>query len=175
MILYHGTIHDFTDIDVKRGKPFKDFGCGFYLSAVRQHALALAERNYQIKCSRLGEKERRNISKWLYSYEFSPSALAALSVKEFAVADREWIRFVIMNRSSRTATHSYDIVIGPTANDQTSSVLQIYLSGGYGEIGSDSALDILSKMIIPDKLPRQYFFGTQTAARHLNFIQKESL
>jgi hypothetical protein len=24
--LYHGTTHDFTEIDVTRGKPFKDFG-----------------------------------------------------------------------------------------------------------------------------------------------------
>ncbi|MCL1819714.1 MAG: DUF3990 domain-containing protein [Oscillospiraceae bacterium] len=26
IILYHGTTYDFTDVDVRRGKPFKDFG-----------------------------------------------------------------------------------------------------------------------------------------------------
>ena len=30
--LYHGTTHDFTVIDVQKGKPFKDFGQGFYLA-----------------------------------------------------------------------------------------------------------------------------------------------
>jgi hypothetical protein len=26
------TTHDFTEIDVQKGKPFKDFGQGFYLA-----------------------------------------------------------------------------------------------------------------------------------------------
>jgi len=32
--LYHGTTHDFAEIDVSRGKPFKDFGQGFYLTEI---------------------------------------------------------------------------------------------------------------------------------------------
>jgi hypothetical protein len=38
MILYHGTTHDIKEIDVTRGKPFKDFGRGFYATAVYEHA-----------------------------------------------------------------------------------------------------------------------------------------
>ncbi len=32
MILYHGTNLDFAEIDLKKSKPNKDFGQGFYLS-----------------------------------------------------------------------------------------------------------------------------------------------
>ena len=32
MILYHGTNTDFTAVDLKKSKPNKDFGQGFYLS-----------------------------------------------------------------------------------------------------------------------------------------------
>ena len=34
MILYHGTNMAFDAIDLKKSKPNKDFGRGFYLSAV---------------------------------------------------------------------------------------------------------------------------------------------
>lgn len=32
--LYHGTIYDFDEIDVSVGKGYKDFGKGFYATAV---------------------------------------------------------------------------------------------------------------------------------------------
>ena len=32
MILYHGTNADFGEIDLRKSKPNKDFGQGFYLS-----------------------------------------------------------------------------------------------------------------------------------------------
>ncbi|MCL2814740.1 MAG: DUF3990 domain-containing protein, partial [Oscillospiraceae bacterium] len=44
---------------------------------------------------------------------------AKVTVKEFAAADREWMRFIVLNResNSKIQEHEYDIVIGPTAND----------------------------------------------------------
>lgn len=44
MILYHGSNIDITDIDLSQSKVGKDFGCGFYLSADKEQALALAKR-----------------------------------------------------------------------------------------------------------------------------------
>ena len=40
MILYHGTNADFGEIDLRKSKPNKDFGQGFYLS--REYTQALA-------------------------------------------------------------------------------------------------------------------------------------
>ena len=38
MKLYHGTVFDFSEIDLALSKSAKDFGKGFYLSADRQQA-----------------------------------------------------------------------------------------------------------------------------------------
>jgi hypothetical protein len=46
--LYHGSCHDFAKIDVSVGKPFKDFGRGFYTSQNYEHAVGMATRNAQI-------------------------------------------------------------------------------------------------------------------------------
>lgn len=37
MILYHGTNTEFEQIDLKKSKPNKDFGQGFYISADREY------------------------------------------------------------------------------------------------------------------------------------------
>lgn len=42
MILHHGTNIDFDTIDLKKSKPNKDFGKGFYLSADYDQAMAMA-------------------------------------------------------------------------------------------------------------------------------------
>jgi hypothetical protein len=47
--LYHGSIYEFDKIDVNKGKPFKDFGIGFYTSRDENHAVRLALRNKQIE------------------------------------------------------------------------------------------------------------------------------
>ena len=46
--LYHGTIYDITEIDVTRGKGYKDFGKGFYATPVKSHAENMARRNKRI-------------------------------------------------------------------------------------------------------------------------------
>ncbi|MCL2217091.1 MAG: DUF3990 domain-containing protein [Defluviitaleaceae bacterium] len=51
--LYHGTTHNFKKIDVHKGKPFKDFGQGFYLSEHYEHARNIAFRNRKIEETRL--------------------------------------------------------------------------------------------------------------------------
>ena len=42
--LYHGTTFDYDEIDVRRGKPFKDFGQGFYATQSRESAINIALR-----------------------------------------------------------------------------------------------------------------------------------
>ena len=47
--LYHGSTYDFVDIDLSKGKPFKDFGIGFYATENKDHAMRLALRNKKIE------------------------------------------------------------------------------------------------------------------------------
>ena len=90
-----------------------------------------------------------------------------LNVKRFAAADHEWLRFIIANRMSRTRQHDYDIVIGPTANDDTRASIRAVMSAANGAIFSDTALNLLIEMLEPDNLPEQYYFGTNKAAAML--------
>ena len=53
--LYHGTVYDFDEINLSRGKPFKDFGRGFYTTQIREHAVSMAVRNREILLPRLHE------------------------------------------------------------------------------------------------------------------------
>jgi hypothetical protein len=93
--------------------------------------------------------------------------LDTLNVKHFTHADKEWVLFVTENRTSNPHRHPYDIVIGPTANDQTTPAIQTYLNEGYGEVGSDRAIEILIEFLLPYNLPRRYYFGTERAANTL--------
>lgn len=43
MKLYHGSNIEINKIDLGKSKPYKDFGCGFYLSDDREQAYKLAE------------------------------------------------------------------------------------------------------------------------------------
>jgi hypothetical protein len=162
--LYHGTTHDFSEIDVRRGKSFKDFGQGFYATRNRDHAVNMAIRNRDIELRRLARRGiTRNVTPWLYTFELDEGKLDILNVKHFAHADKEWVMFVAKNRTSNPHRHPYDVVIGPTANDQTNPTIQTYLNEGYGEVGSDRAIEILMELLLPFNLPRQYFFGTERA------------
>ena len=169
--LYHGSIYDFEKIDVDKGKPYKDFGRGFYTSRTEQHASSLALRNKEIQQVRNALRGiKDNISSWLYTYEFDLQKMDFLNVKEFVHPDSEWMRFVVLNRMSRTRQHNYDIVIGATANDNTRASIQTVISAAGGQALSDRAIDALIALVEPDNLPQQYFFGAQRAADLLQLI-----
>jgi DNA-binding LacI/PurR family transcriptional regulator len=68
---------------------------------------------------------------------------------------------------SRTRQHNYDIVIGPTANDDTRTSIRAVMNAANGAILSDTALDLLIEMLEPNNLPEQYYFGTSKATAML--------
>ena len=175
-ILYHGTIYDFAEIDVKKGKPYKDFGQGFYVTKNRESAINMALRNRDIELRKLKRRAiTRIVTPWLYTYELDESNLEALSVKRFGSADREWVLFITDNRTHNPHRHTYDIVIGPTANDQTNPTIQTYLNEGYGEIGSSRAIEILIEFLEPYNFPSQFFFGTKRATNFLVLTERNMI
>ena len=163
-IVYHGTTSLFDKIDVSKGKPYKDFGKGFYVTKSRSHAIKLALRNKQIAI----EISKNQAEAYLYTYEMNLTRLSHFHIKEFLAADLEWVQFVLTNRKVRNRTHEYDIVLGPTANDDTMVVINAYLDGLYGELGSENALNTLLKNIEAEKLPGQIYFGNNKAVSLLS-------
>ena len=173
--LYHGTICEFDKIDVAKGKGNKDFGRGFYTSRDIRHAERLAVRNKFIEEERFALRGmKKSVTPWLYTYEFDLDNLTILNVKEFTSADREWMRFVVLNRESKNKTqeHGYDVVIGPTANDNTRAAIQTVVPLTKGQVMSDRAIDALIALIEPENLPGQFFLGTQRAADLLHLTER---
>jgi len=165
--LYHGTIYEFDIIDVSKGKGNKDFGRGFYTSRDISHAERLAVRNKHIEEERYSLRGiKKIVTPLLYTYEFDLDNFATLNVKEYITADREWMRFIVLNRESKSKVqeHDYDVVIGPTANDNTRAAIQTVVPLTKGQVMSDRAIDALIALIEPENLPGQFFVGTQRAA-----------
>jgi hypothetical protein len=168
--LYHGSIYEFDAIDVTRGRANKDFGRGFYTSRDARHAERLAARNREIEQERYALRGRTvSVTPLLYTYEFDLRETEKLNVKEFLVPDGEWMRFVVLNRMSREKQHSFDIVIGATANDNTRVSIQTVLSAAGGQVLTEKAIDALIALVEPNNLPAQFFFGSQHAADLLQF------
>ncbi|MCL2199240.1 MAG: DUF3990 domain-containing protein [Defluviitaleaceae bacterium] len=162
--VYHGSTILFDKIDVGMGKPYKDFGRGFYVTENPTHARQLAERNKRIE----RERYNRKADAYLYTYEFDVSLLKAkFKVKEFTQADIEWMKFVLDNRKAKERVHDYSVIIGPTADDDTSLVLKAYFDGLYGDINSDPAIETALKLIEADKLPPQIYFSDNDSAELL--------
>ncbi len=164
--LYHGSIELFDEIYPDAGKGYKDFGKGFYATSVPSHAERLALRNKKI-----AEKRRSLIRGRLpipngpivaYRYNLLYSEdISGLSVKVFERADKEWLRFIMQNRKCSGCAHDYDIVIGPTADAETTTIINEY----YEELeNSDYSDEICEKVISelkPENLPKQYFSETR--------------
>ena len=90
--LYHGTIYEFDEVDVSKGKGNKDFGRGFYTSRDIRHAERLAFRNKNIEEERYAMRGmERKVTPLLYTYEFDLDNLAVLNVKEFDTASKDWM------------------------------------------------------------------------------------
>ena len=159
IVVYHGSISLIDTIDVARGKPYKDFGQGFYVTQNFSHVRNLAMRNKRLEQARQGQE----CIAYVYSYDFDISKAQRFNIKEFAVANLDWMRFVLANRRVRGRSHTYDIVIGPTANDDTSLVLKSYFGGLYGDVESERALRTALDLIEAENLPVQIYFGSNSS------------
>lgn len=177
--LFHGTTYEINEIDVTKGKGYKDFGKGFYATAIKSHAESIARRNKRILEAREGRMRQKNpqyrtkvYQAYRYDLEFDDSCIEnpeGLKIKIFKVADREWVRFVLMNRDSDASCHDYDIVIGPTADENTVTIINSYKEELLANNYADDVLDALIKELQPENLPKQYFFRTNAAVQKLCF------
>ena len=156
MKLYHGSNTKIEKIDLSKCRPYKDFGQGFYLTEIREQAEKMASRTAHIY-------EGEPI---VTEFEFDESALTKLSVKQFDGPNEEWALFVLANRSkeNQQPTHSYDIVIGPVADDD---IAQLFRNFNDGYIN----LTMLVEGLKYKKVSSQYFFHTEDAIKYLKVYE----
>ena len=151
--LYHGTIVPFKKVDVSRGKGRRDFGRGFYMAVSAEQAIGMMHKKFREALSRRRDAKASDFTKTLYRFRLKPDVVETLNVKVFSVADMEWLDFILMCRESELdRPHDFDVVIGPTADDDTLVSLQNYWKGVYGPLGSKAAKDALLSVLEPENL-----------------------
>jgi hypothetical protein len=155
--LYHGTYVEFTEIDLAKSAPKKDFGRGFYTTNDQTQAKKFA----RLKAAR--EKRKQGC---VIAFKFVSNG--DLKIKEFKQSDREWFDFVLRNRgfgqyATPAGDDAFDIIIGPVANDAVGIVLNNFIDGVYGEQSAPEAKDTAIRLLLTQKLHNQVFFATQRA------------
>lgn len=165
--LYHGTISDIVKIDVAKGRGNKDFGRGFYMAVSKKQAIGMMHKKYKEAIRRSRNKKCAEYQEKLYEIQLDMEYIKTLKVKYFETADEEWLEFVLMCREQGGVPHDYDLVIGPTADDDTMLCLKAYYDGLYGRRGSVEAKSILLKNLEPEHLGVQYYIGKQAVAEKL--------
>lgn len=155
LLLYHGTVADFEQILLLKSHNRRDFGVGFYTTILEKQAKEWA---YRLS---LREKKKQY---YVYQYIFRESD--NLKVKRFDSLNKEWLEFIKDNRSKGGLQHSYDVVIGPVADDNTMETVQLYLTG---ILTVDEAVERLKY----NKVNNQVSFHTERALRSLQFVRRE--
>jgi len=121
MILYHGSYIEINVIDLKKSKPYKDFGRAFYLTKYYEQAKFWANR--------LGSEHKKEgvVTEFEFDeYAYEDESLKILKFDEY---NEQWFDFIVFNRSKRNSTHEYDIVEGPVADDDVTRQIDTYLAG----------------------------------------------
>ena len=154
MILYHGTNKPFDNVDLKKSRPNKDFGRGFYLSPNYSQAMDMAK----IKCAQIGEG-----SPVVLTFELDEDSYKELKVLVFDNYNEEWAKFILLNRNhaGKDQAHDYDVVIGPIANDRVGAQLWRY---------ENQMIDLptlVNNLRYMKGVTIQYFFGTEKAISKL--------
>lgn len=154
MILYHGSNVTIDKIDLRRSKPYKDFGRGFYLSAEKEQALKLAT----FRALALGG------TPLISAFEFDEACLydGSLSYLSFEAYTEDWANFIFRNRNEAdNFQHEYDVIYGPIANDRVGFQIQKL------EDGSIDMEEFLCRIKYFKGVTYQYFFGTERAISYL--------
>ena len=108
--------------------------------------------------------EKQSECGYVNVYELDEKNLPELKSLIFSEPSREWVEFVMANRTQKGFTHDYDIVYGPVANDR------VYLQFGLYESGAIS-VETLIRELKTYKLVDQYLFHTEKALKSLHFVE----
>ena len=158
MKLYHGSIERVDTPEIRIPNRTLDYGAGFYLTSSREQAESWVKRKFKgdVSCG------------WLNIYEYMSEMEAGLSVLSFDKPDESWLDFVMANRLDNAFSHSYDIVIGPVANDRVYASFALYEAGLLDK-------QALIAELRAYKLVDQILIHTDAALKAIRFINAEKI
>lgn len=150
--LYHAGFQEIRQPDIRAGRTNADFGQGFYLSP---------DEGF----SRRWARSARGMDARLNVYSFDADGLAVKTLKR----DAAWFDYLFRNRSGdRDSLASYDVIVGPIANDTIYDTMGIITSG---LLKPEDALQLL--LLGPEYT--QVVLKTEKAAARLRFVSAQIL
>jgi len=138
-----------------------DFGSGFYATMNLGQAESFA-----------GNVVNRNNGQGIptvsyYEIDFD-RIRRSLNVLEFNSPDNNWLDFVYANRTLRYTGESFDVVIGPVANDTLYRVFRLFESG---DISRETVIERLKST----RLFNQVTFCTDASVSQLKFVKSTAV
>lgn len=159
MELFHGSNVVVSKPCIRPNLRALDFGAGFYLTSDQKQA---------VRWARNVVRRRKDGQVILNVYEFDVMRIPSKHILKFTKEDGDWLDFVVMNRKESYRGQSYDLVLGPVANDSTLPVINDYMDGVYTK---EEAV----RRLLPQNLTDQYAFLTEAALQCLIFKGSVSL
>lgn len=150
MKLYHGSNVKVDAPEIKTIGFYKDFGYGFYCTAIEKQACRWA----------LTKRPEHVVS----VYEYTPDE--TLKVYSFPAMSEEWLDFVVDCR--RGVQHDFDVVEGPMADDTIWDYVEDFVAGSI----TREAFWVLVKFKHPT---HQLVFCTARALQALSFVNSYTL
>lgn len=166
--VYHGTTEIFDTINLKKCKPWKDFGQGFYTTKNFTQAKSFAKKKYN---------EIKNIddNKSAYVLVFE-QIRNDLNVYEFDSKNddsmRLWFKSIFAFRNNyiefiKDEVLTADVIVGKIADDGTREILSSFDLEDYNDT---YIIDRNIKKCLPNKLKTQICFKTKKAINSLKYV-----
>jgi len=154
MLLYHGTPAYFSKPSLLKCKPYRDFGCGFYLAEDYFDAVPMA-----IKDSLVG---------YVYTYEFDEGG--SLQTLAFDGRTDDWLAFIVRSRLGKAS--DYDLVIGNMAGGG-SNLKDKFSKLRIANAAPHEAMDTMRDELMNARLGTQYAFLTDRALNQIQLVNIE--
>lgn len=176
ILLYHGSYTAVPEIDLSKCNSGLDFGRGFYVTTSYDQAVSFVPNSVKrnIRTGNLPADFDVNNGQ-VSVYRFHPDPV--LLIEAFPEANLDWLHFVAANRNRNlfkdlyNKLETHDIIGGKIADDNTSRVLNGYVTGLFGTPGSDLADMFAIQSLLPNRLKDQFCFRTEASLKSLEFIR----
>lgn len=120
IVVYHGGTEPIVTPICKFGRRNLDFGQGFYVTNLREQAIAWANNIAR------NRKQTAVLNRYKMNRE---AILQDMRCKVFKAYDVEWLEFIIGNRNGENPARDYDYVEGGVANDRVVDTVNLYTAG----------------------------------------------
>lgn len=157
--VYHGSIEEVKNPEIREPNRSLDYGSGFYTTTSYEQAKRLVERRMKDKGVNVG---------YVNVYELDEDLVKRMKSLIFEKPTEEWVDFVMKNRTERGFVHDYDIVYGPVADDSVYTQFTLYEGGVI-------SLPTLIQELKTYRLVDQYLFHTEESLLAIKFVESKEI